>query len=58
MRIRKKYRTCPICGSHLDHGEHCDCEECMEQDALSEAALSAAQPAMADGQEFMLMPGA
>lgn len=22
-----KYRTCPLCGAHLDHGERCDCEE-------------------------------
>lgn len=22
-----KYRTCPLCGAHLDHGERCDCQE-------------------------------
>ncbi len=22
-----KYRTCPRCGAHLDHGERCDCQE-------------------------------
>lgn len=22
-----KYRTCPLCGAHLDHGERCDCRE-------------------------------
>ncbi|MBD5151568.1 MAG: hypothetical protein HDT16_03515 [Oscillibacter sp.] len=21
------YHTCPDCGAHLDHGEHCDCRE-------------------------------
>ena len=21
------YRTCPICGAHLDPGEKCDCQE-------------------------------
>lgn len=20
-----KYKTCPYCGAHLDHGELCDC---------------------------------
>lgn len=23
--MSKMYRTCPRCGAHLDHGEHCDC---------------------------------
>ena len=22
-----KYRICPYCGAHLDHGERCDCQE-------------------------------
>lgn len=22
-----KYHECPLCGSHLDHGERCDCEQ-------------------------------
>lgn len=26
-----KYAICPQCGSHLDFGEHCDCEEQREQ---------------------------
>lgn len=21
----KRYKTCPRCGAHLDHGERCDC---------------------------------
>lgn len=21
------YKTCPECGSHLDPGEHCDCDK-------------------------------
>ena len=21
------YRTCPLCGAHLDPGERCDCQE-------------------------------
>lgn len=26
-----KYRTCPFCGAHLDHGERCDCREEKEE---------------------------
>ena len=26
------YKTCPDCGSHLDPGEHCDCEKAPERD--------------------------
>lgn len=22
-----KFKTCPHCGSHLDHGESCDCQK-------------------------------
>lgn len=25
-----KYKTCPHCGAHLDHGEKCDCEKKKE----------------------------
>ena len=21
------YRTCPVCGAHLDFGERCDCQD-------------------------------
>lgn len=24
--MSKPYKTCPVCGSHLDPGERCDCE--------------------------------
>ena len=31
------YRTCPICGAHLDPGEKCDCQEADELESyLSE----------------------
>lgn len=26
------YKTCPICGSNLDPGEHCDCERKGSED--------------------------
>lgn len=26
------YKTCPLCGSNLDPGESCDCQEEKEQD--------------------------
>lgn len=32
------YRTCPHCGSNLDPGETCTCEEEREQEILSEHA--------------------
>ena len=25
--LKSYYRTCPLCGSNLDPGEHCDCEQ-------------------------------
>ncbi len=30
-----KFRTCPLCGAHLDHGEHCDCRENEERNEHS-----------------------
>lgn len=27
MRTKTYYRTCPHCGSNLDPGEKCDCQE-------------------------------
>lgn len=39
MSRREPYRTCPLCGAHLDLGERCDC-----QDEKEEAALSAPTP--------------
>lgn len=55
-----KYRICPKCGAHLDHGEHCDCEEHKEQEAVKLSAELAAQPAIMDKHEpvLALMPGA
>lgn len=26
-----KYRICPDCGAHIDHGERCDCGDRHEQ---------------------------
>lgn len=40
MRISTKrtpYRECPLCGSHLDAGEVCDCKK-EQQAALVERA--------------------
>lgn len=30
------YKTCPLCGAHLDSGERCDCQD------IKETALGAA----------------
>lgn len=27
MKKIRFYRTCPLCGAHLDPGESCDCEK-------------------------------
>lgn len=51
-----KYRVCPKCGAHLDHGEPCDCEDRMEQEAAQSIADTAAQPATRDDHEPVLMP--
>lgn len=29
---RKPYTECPLCHAHLDHGEHCDCENEKENE--------------------------
>lgn len=39
--MSKPFNTCPKCGSNLDHGETCDCENLKE--AASEAGQGAAQ---------------
>ena len=31
-----KYRTCPYCGSNLDPGEHCDCQDKKEAQEAQE----------------------
>ena len=55
-----KYRICPKCGAHLDHGESCDCEDRVEQEPAKQGAKSAAKPATMDKREpvLALMPGA
>lgn len=55
-----KYRVCPKCGAHLDHGESCDCEDRKEQEAAKLGAEPAAKPATTDKREpvLALMPGA
>lgn len=55
-----KYRICPKCGAHLDHGERYDCEDRKEQKAAELGADLAAQPATMDKREpaLALMPGA
>lgn len=55
-----KYRVCPKCGSNLDHGERCDCEDRKEQEAAKLGAEPAAKPATMDKREpvLALMPGA
>lgn len=56
------YRTCPHCGSNLDWGERCTCQDGKLKDATPEAAKSAGQ--LATGKkarnlrEPVLMPGA
>lgn len=56
-----KYRTCPLCGSNLDHGEICTCQD--DRDEAMAADQSAAEYADAPtlkGQQYepALMPGA
>lgn len=53
-----KYRICPKCGSNLDHGERCDCEDRAEREPSQSAADLAARPATIDERKPVLMPGA
>ena len=59
-----KYKVCPFCGDHLDHGEHCDCQDRKReaaptkqewpQDKLSVAILS---PTQAKVKHFEMIEG-
>lgn len=54
-----KYRTCPKCGAHLDHGEPCDCEKHKEREVAELGADLAAKPATDERRPVLtLMPGA
>ena len=55
-----KYRVCPKCGAHLDHGESCDCEDRVERETAKQGADPAAKLATMDKRESVLalMPGA
>ena len=55
-----KYRVCPKCGAHLDHGEPCDCEDRVERETAKQGADPAAKLATMDKREpvLTLMPGA
>lgn len=55
-----KYKVCPNCGAHLDHGEHCDC---LKRKADKTSSASAAQYADKPTTQIPkskpdLMPGA
>lgn len=55
-----KFKTCPNCGAHLDHGEQCDC---VKKQAAEKAAASAGQhadrqPTDEPKMKHGLMPGA
>lgn len=56
------YRTCPHCGSNLDPGECCDCQDKKLRTADAETAQSAGQLATArearNRREPVLAPGA
>lgn len=56
------YRVCPYCGSNLDPGECCDCQEKKLKAAEAETAESAGQLATSKEargrREPVLAPGA
>ena len=54
--MSKPYRTCQDCGSHLDHGERCDCKDKRQEP--DPAAQSAGKMASRNRREPVLMPGA
>lgn len=39
-----KYKTCPVCGSHLDHGETCDCKKEEDTPAGTEMPSKSVKP--------------
>lgn len=58
MEKSTPYKVCPKCGSHLDPGETCDCEDKRPLEADQGAAQSAAQLATPEQHEPVLAPGA
>lgn len=54
--MSKLYHECPNCGAHLDHSEHCDCEDRRQEPDPS--AQSAGELATGNRREPVLMPGA
>lgn len=56
-----KYRICPLCGSNLDHGEICTCQDDRDEAMATDrsAAEYADTPTLKGQQpEPVLMPGA
>lgn len=56
-----KYRTCPLCGCNIDHGERCTCQD--ERDEAKKAGQNAGEyadaPTLKEQQpEPVIMPGA
>lgn len=56
--MSKPYNTCPHCGSNLDHGEHCDCQDKTRPETAGEPAQSAGQLATRNQHEPVLAYGA
>lgn len=58
--MSKPYKTCPTCGSNLDHGETCNCQR--EPKALDQPVKAAtqeiAQETLRKPDEPMFMYGA
>ena len=40
-----KFIKCPVCGSHLDYGEKCDCAEEREEQKCSKEKQEKTEPA-------------
>lgn len=56
--MSKPYNTCPHCGSNLDHGEHCDCQDKTRPETAGEPAQSVGQRATRNQHEPVLAYGA
>ena len=56
--MSKMYRTCPHCGAHLDHGEHCDCVSRKPRTNAASAGKNAGKLAAAERRSPALLPGA